>query len=149
MKHLKGSITALITPFRDGKIDEKAIGALVERQIAEGSHGVVPVGTTGESATLNDAEHERVIRLTVEAAAGRIPVIAGAGSNDTAYAISMARRVTGFGADGILAVTGYYNRPSQAGITAHFKALHDAIDFPIVIYNIPARINSMITAAAA
>ena len=111
----------------------------MERQIAEGTHGVVPVGTTGESATLNDAEHERVIRLTVEAAAGRIPVIAGAGSNDTAYAISMARRVTGFGADGILAVTGYYNRPSQAGIAAHFKALHDAIDFPIVIYNIPAR----------
>lgn len=139
MKQLKGSITALITPFKDGKLDEKAIGALVERQIAEGTHGIVPVGTTGESATLNDAEHERVIRLCVEAANGRIPVIAGAGSNDTAYAISMARRVEGFGADGILAVTGYYNRPSQAGITAHFKALHDAIDLPIVIYNIPAR----------
>jgi len=139
MKHLKGSITALITPFRDGKIDEKAFGELVERQISEGTHALVPVGTTGESATLNDAEHERVIRLCVEAAAGRAPVIAGAGSNDTAYAISMARRVEGFGADGILAVTGYYNRPSQAGILAHFTALHDAIDLPIVVYNIPAR----------
>lgn len=139
MKHLKGSITALITPFRDGQIDEKAFGELVERQISEGTHGLVPVGTTGESATLNDDEHERVIRLCIEAAAGRAPVIAGAGSNDTAYAISMARRVQSLGADGILAVTGYYNRPSQAGIAAHFTALHDAIDLPIVVYNIPAR----------
>ncbi|MEO1240333.1 MAG: 4-hydroxy-tetrahydrodipicolinate synthase [Pseudomonadota bacterium] len=139
MKHLKGSITALITPFRDGQIDEKAFGELVERQISEGTHGLVPVGTTGESATLNDDEHERVIRLCIEAAAGRAPVIAGAGSNDTAYAISMARRVESLGADGILAVTGYYNRPSQAGIAAHFTALHDATDLPIVIYNIPAR----------
>ncbi|MEM9618984.1 MAG: 4-hydroxy-tetrahydrodipicolinate synthase [Pseudomonadota bacterium] len=139
MKHLKGSITALITPFRDGQIDENAFGELVERQIREGAHGLVPVGTTGESATLNDDEHERVIRLCIEAAAGRAPVIAGAGSNDTAYAISMARRVEGLGADGILAVTGYYNRPSQAGIAAHFTALHDAVDLPIVVYNIPAR----------
>lgn len=139
MKHLKGSITALITPFRDGQIDENAFGELVERQIGEGTHGLVPVGTTGESATLNDDEHERVIRLCIEASAGRAPVIAGAGSNDTAYAISMARRVEGLGADGILAVTGYYNRPSQAGIAAHFTALHNAIDLPIVVYNIPAR----------
>lgn len=139
MKHLKGSITALITPFRDGQIDENAFGELVERQISEGTHGLVPVGTTGESATLNDDEHERVIRLCIEASAGRAPVIAGAGSNDTAYAISMARRVEGLGADGILAVTGYYNRPSQAGIAAHFTALHDAVGLPIVVYNIPAR----------
>lgn len=139
MKELKGSITALVTPFRDGRVDEEAFAALVERQIAAGTHGLVPVGTTGESATLNDEEHERVVRLCVEAAAGRVPVFAGAGSNDTAYAISMARRVEGFGADGILAVTGYYNRPSQAGLLAHFTALHDAIELPIIIYNIPAR----------
>jgi len=139
MKELKGSITALVTPFRDGRVDENAFGKLVDRQIAAGTHGLVPVGTTGESATLNDEEHERVVRLCVEAVAGRVPVFAGAGSNDTAYAISMARRVEGFGADGILAVTGYYNRPSQAGLLAHFTALHDAIDLPIIIYNIPAR----------
>lgn len=139
MKELKGSITALVTPFRDGKVDEAAFQKLVERQIAGGTHGLTPVGTTGESATLNDAEHERVVRLCVEAAGGRVPVLAGAGSNDTAYAISMARRVREFGADGVLAVTGYYNRPSQAGLLAHFTALHDATDMPIVIYNIPAR----------
>lgn len=139
MKELKGSITALVTPFRDGRVDENAVAQLVERQIAAGTHGLVPVGTTGESATLNDEEHERVVRLCVEASAGRVPVYAGAGSNDTAYAISMARRVEGFGADGILAVTGYYNRPSQAGLLAHFTALHDAIELPIIIYNIPAR----------
>ncbi|MHA7873289.1 MAG: 4-hydroxy-tetrahydrodipicolinate synthase, partial [Hyphococcus sp.] len=139
MNELRGSITALVTPFRNGKVDEEAYAALVERQIAQGSHGLVPVGTTGESATLNDEEHERVVRLCVETAAGRAPVIAGAGSNDTAYAISMARRVQSFGADAILAVSGYYNRPNQAGLLAHFTALHDAIDLPIIIYNIPAR----------
>lgn len=139
MKELKGSITALITPFKDGAVDEAAFQALVERQIAEGTHALVPVGTTGESATLTDEEHERVIRLCVEAAAGRVPVVAGAGSNDTAYAVSMARRVEGFGADAILAVTGYYNRPSQAGLVAHFTELNDAVSLPIIVYNIPAR----------
>ena len=139
MKELKGSITALITPFKDGAVDEAAFQALVERQIAAGTHGLVPVGTTGESATLTDEEHERVIRLCVEAAAGRVPVVAGAGSNDTAYAVSMARRVEGFGADAILAVTGYYNRPSQAGLVAHFTELNDAVSLPIIVYNIPAR----------
>lgn len=139
MKELKGSITALITPFRAGAVDENAFEALVERQIAAGTSALVPVGTTGESATLNDAEHENVVRLCVEVTAGRVPVIAGAGSNDTAYAISMANRVGEIGADAILAVTGYYNRPNQAGLIAHFKALHDATDLPIVIYNIPPR----------
>ena len=139
MKELKGSITALITPFKDGAVDEAAFQALVERQIAEGTHALVPVGTTGESATLTDEEHERVIRLCVEAAGGRVPVVAGAGSNDTAYAVSMARRVEGFGADAILAVTGYYNRPSQAGLVAHFTELNDAVSLPIIVYNIPAR----------
>ncbi len=139
MKHLKGSITALITPFKDGKIDDSAFQALVERQIEAGTSALVPVGTTGESATLNDEEHERVIRLCIEAASGRLPIVAGAGSNDTAYAISMAKRVQELGADAILAVTGYYNRPNQAGLTAHFTALHDATELPIIIYNIPAR----------
>lgn len=139
MKALTGSITALVTPFRDGAVDERAFQDLVERQIAQGTHGLVPVGTTGESATLTDAEHERVIRLCVEAAAGRVPVIAGAGSNDTAYAVSMAKRVEGFGADAVLAVTGYYNRPSQPGLIAHFTALNDAVGLPIIVYNVPAR----------
>lgn len=139
MKELRGSITALVTPFRDGQVDENAFSVLVERQIEAGTHGLVPVGTTGESATLADDEHERVIRLCIEVAAGRVPVIAGAGANDTAYAISIAKRAQEFGADALLAVTGYYNRPNQAGVLAHYAALHDATDVPILVYNIPAR----------
>ncbi len=139
MKQLKGSITALVTPFRDGKVDEAAFCGLVERQIEAGTHGLVPVGTTGESATLSDDEHEQVIRLCIKTASGRVPVIAGAGANDTAYAISIAKRAQDFGADALLAVTGYYNRPNQAGVIAHYTALHDATEIPIVIYNIPAR----------
>jgi len=139
MEQFSGSITALVTPFKDGAVDERAFAALIERQIEAGTSGLVPVGTTGESATLTDEEHERVVRLCVEAARGRAPVIAGAGSNDTAYAISMAKRVQGFGANAILAVTGYYNRPNQAGLLAHFTAVHDAVELPIIIYNIPPR----------
>ncbi len=139
MKQFKGSITALVTPFKDGLVDDDAFQNLVNSQIEAGTHALVPVGTTGESATLSDDEHERVVRLCIEAAGGRVPVIAGAGSNDTAYAISMAQRVQEFGADAILAVTGYYNRPNQAGLIAHYEALHDATDLPIIIYNIPPR----------
>ena len=139
MKHLKGSITALVTPFRNGAVDERAFQDLVEKQIAGGTHGLVPVGTTGESATLSDEEHERVVRLCVEVSGGRVPVIGGAGSNETAYAISMAKRLEKTGVDAILSVTGYYNRPSQAGLVAHYSALHDATDIPIILYNIPAR----------
>ena len=139
MTQFKGSITALVTPFRDGAVDERAFQDMVERQIAAGTHGLVPVGTTGESATLSDEEHERVISLCVEVAGGRVPVIGGAGSNETAYAISMAQRVQNIGVDAILAVTGYYNRPSQAGLVAHYTALHNATDIPIILYNIPAR----------
>lgn len=135
----KGSITALVTPFKNGAVDERAFQDLVERQIKAGTHGLVPVGTTGESATLSDEEHERVITLCVEAAAGRAPVIGGAGSNETAYAISMAQRIEKIGVDAILSVTGYYNRPSQAGLVAHYTALHNATDVPIIVYNIPAR----------
>lgn len=139
MTEFKGSITALVTPFRDGKIDEEAFCALVERQLDAGVHGLVPVGTTGESATLTDEEHERVIRLCIEVTAGRAPVIAGAGANDTAYAISIAKRAQKLGADALLAVTGYYNRPNAAGVVAHYRALHDATEAPIIVYNIPAR----------
>ena len=134
-----GSIVALITPFRNGGIDEAALQALVEWHIEQGTHGLVPVGTTGKSPTLSHAEHERVVELVVEAAAGRLPVIAGAGSNSTAEAISLARHAKKVGADAILVVTPYYNKPTQDGLYAHFKAIHDAVDLPLIIYNIPGR----------
>lgn len=136
---IHGSIPALITPFRDGIVDERAFQGLVERQIVEGSHALVPCGTTGESVTLSDAEHGRVVDLCVEAAAGRAPVIAGAGSNNTEHAIALARRAKAAGADAVLVVAPYYNRPSQEGIYAHFKAINDAVDIPIIIYNVPSR----------
>ena len=135
----RGSIPALITPFRDGKVDEAALVDLVNWHVAEGSHGLVPVGTTGETPTLTHEEHQRVIELVVETVAGRIPVIAGAGSNNTAEAVSLMRFARKVGAAAALVVTPYYNKPSQRGLYAHFKALHDAVDLPIVIYNIPGR----------
>ena len=136
---IHGSIPALITPFRDGGVDELAFQRLVETQIAAGSHGLVPCGTTGESVTLSFAEHIRVVRLCVEAAAGRVPVIAGAGSNATAHAIELAKGAKAAGADAALIVSPYYNKPNQEGLYAHFKAIHDAVDLPIVLYNIPGR----------
>ncbi len=136
---LKGSMPALVTPFRDGVVDEPALRGLVEWQIAEGSHGLVPVGTTGESPTLSHAEHERVVEIVVETAAKRVPVVAGAGSNNTAEAIRFLRHAEAVGADAALVVTPYYNKPSQRGLIAHFRALHDACALPIVIYNIPGR----------
>ncbi len=137
----KGSITALITPFTAGgeTIDEAALTRLVERQIEAGTHGVVPVGTTGESPTLSHAEHIRVIELTVAAANGKIPVIAGSGSNSTREAIELTQQAEKAGADGALIVTPYYNKPSQAGLYNHYKAIHDASNIPIIIYNIPGR----------
>jgi 4-hydroxy-tetrahydrodipicolinate synthase len=134
-----GSITALVTPFRAGKVDEKAFAALVERQIAQGSHGLVPCGTTGESATLSHDEHKRVISLCVEVSAGRVPVIAGAGSNATSEAIELMEHAKAAGADAVLIVAPYYNKPSQEGLLAHFRALNDAVAVPIVVYNIPGR----------
>lgn len=134
-----GSIPALITPFRNTKLDEPAFQALVERQIANGSHGLVPCGTTGEASTLSLEEHVRVVTLCVEAAARRVPVIAGAGSNNTAHAVDLAKRAEAAGADAVLVVAPYYNKPSQDGIVAHFRAIHDAIGIPIVVYNVPAR----------
>jgi 4-hydroxy-tetrahydrodipicolinate synthase len=136
---IKGSIPALITPFRDGIVDERAFQAIVERQIAEGSRALVPCGTTGESPTLSNAEHVRVVELCVEAAAGRVPVIAGAGSNSTAHAVELARHAKAARADAVLVVAPYYNKPSQEGLYAHYKAINDAIDIPIFVYNVPTR----------
>jgi 4-hydroxy-tetrahydrodipicolinate synthase len=136
---LHGSIPALVTPFRGGAVDFDALAALVDWQIASGSSGLVPVGTTGESPTLSHAEHEAVIEAVVRAAAGRVPVIAGAGSNNTVEAIRFLHHAEAVGADAALVVTPYYNKPTQAGLIAHYTALHDACGLPIVIYNIPGR----------
>ncbi|MEA3037673.1 MAG: 4-hydroxy-tetrahydrodipicolinate synthase [Sphingomonadales bacterium] len=135
----RGSIPALVTIFRDEALDEAAYRAFVEWQIAEGSHGLVPAGTTGESATLRPDEHRRVIEICVEAAAGRIPVIAGCGSNDTAHAIALTKVAKEAGADAALHVPPYYNRPNQEGIYAHIAAISEAVDLPIILYNVPAR----------
>lgn len=134
-----GSIVALLTPFRDGKLDEKAFQDLVDWQIREGTNGLVPCGTTGESPTLSHEEHDRIVALCIEAAAGRVPVIAGAGSNSTAEAIRLGLAAKKAGADALLVVTPYYNKPSQEGLYRHFAAIHDQVDLPIVIYNIPPR----------
>jgi 4-hydroxy-tetrahydrodipicolinate synthase len=135
----RGSFTALITPFRDGAVDEKAFRGLVVWQIAEGTNGLVPVGTTGESPTLSHQEHKQVVEWCIEEARGRVPVIAGAGSNSTREAIELAQHAEKAGADAVLVVTPYYNKPTQEGLYQHFKAINDAIGIPIIIYNIPAR----------
>jgi 4-hydroxy-tetrahydrodipicolinate synthase len=135
----KGSLTALITPFRNGHIDEPGFQSFVEWQIAEGTDGVVPCGTTGESPTLSYEEHHRVVELCVEVAKGKVPVIAGTGSNSTAEAIDLSLHAKRVGADAVLLVTPYYNKPTQEGLYQHFKAIHDAVEIPIVIYNIPSR----------
>jgi 4-hydroxy-tetrahydrodipicolinate synthase len=135
----KGSITALVTPFRDGRFDEDRFRALVDWQIANGTHGLVPVGTTGESPTLSHEEHRKVISACIAEAKGRVPVIAGAGSNNTEEAIELACFAESAGADGLLIVTPYYNKPSQDGLYRHFEALNNAVGIPIIIYNIPPR----------
>ncbi|MBO6683824.1 MAG: 4-hydroxy-tetrahydrodipicolinate synthase, partial [Parvibaculum sp.] len=135
----KGSFVALITPFKNGKVDEAAFVKLVEWQIEQGTHGLVPCGTTGESPTLSHDEHKRVVELCIETARGRVPVIAGAGSNNTVEAIELTAFAKEAGADAVLSVTGYYNKPSQEGIYRHFKAVNDAVDIPIILYNIPGR----------
>lgn len=136
----KGSLTALVTPFTPGgALDEKALERLVNWQIDEGSHGLVPVGTTGESPTLTHAEHKRVVSQVVALTNRRVPIIAGAGSNNTVEAIDFAQHAQQAGADAVLVVTPYYNKPSQEGLYQHFKAVNDAIDIPIIIYNIPPR----------
>jgi 4-hydroxy-tetrahydrodipicolinate synthase len=136
----RGVFTALVTPFRPGgALDEATFVALVERQIAAGVHGLVPVGTTGEGSTLSHAEHRRVIELCVRTAGGRVPVIAGAGSNATDEAIELTRHAREIGADAVLSVTPYYNRPSQEGLYRHFAAIAEAVDIPMIVYNVPSR----------
>ncbi len=136
---LKGSMPALVTPFKNGEVDLDTLKKLVEWHIAQGSHGLVPVGTTGESPTLSHDEHELVVETVVKTVAGRIPVVAGAGSNNTAESLRLMQHAKSVGADAALVVTPYYNKPTQAGLIAHFKTLHDACELPIVIYNIPGR----------
>jgi 4-hydroxy-tetrahydrodipicolinate synthase len=135
----RGSFTALVTPFQNGTVDEKAFRALVVWQIDEGTNGLVPVGTTGESPTLSHDEHKQVVEWCIAEARGRVPVIAGAGSNSTREAIDLAQHAEKAGADAVLVVTPYYNKPTQEGLYHHFKAVNDAIGIPIIIYNIPAR----------
>ncbi|WP_376743956.1 4-hydroxy-tetrahydrodipicolinate synthase [Ensifer canadensis] len=135
----KGSITALVTPFADGRVDEAALRDLVEWQIEEGSFGLVPCGTTGESPTLSHSEHKQVVEITIAAAKGRVPVIAGAGSNSTSEAIDFVLHAQDAGADGVLIVAPYYNKPTQEGIYQHFKAIDAAATVPIIVYNIPGR----------
>src|ERR1700754_1048691 len=137
--NFRGSFTALVTPFKNGSVDEAAFRGLVNWQIAEGTHGLVPVGTTGESPTLSHDEHKRVVQWCIEEAKGRVPVIAGAGSNSTREAIELARHAEQAGADAVLVVTPYYNKPTQEGLYQHYKAINDAIGIPIIIYNIPGR----------
>jgi 4-hydroxy-tetrahydrodipicolinate synthase len=141
----KGVITALVTPFSDGRVDETAFAALIERQIAGGVHGVVPVGTTGETSTLSHDEHKRVVSLCVEVVAGRVPVIAGAGSNATDEAIDLVRHARQARADAALVVTPYYNRPGQEGLYQHYLAINNAVELPVFVYNVPSRTSVDIT----
>ena len=134
-----GSIVAIVTPFRKGRVDERALGDLIEFQLANGTDGIVPCGTTGESATLSHEEHERVVTFTIEAVKRRVPVIAGAGSNSTAEAIALTRHAKKAGADGALLITPYYNKPMQEGLFRHYQAVAEAVDLPLVLYNIPSR----------
>src|SRR3569623_1017662 len=136
---VRGVITALVTPFRNGAVDFDAFRVLVERQVRAGVHGVVPGGTTGETSTLSMEEHKALVKLCVETAAGRVKVIAGAGSNNTAEMLDLARHAKSVGADGVLVVAPYYNKPSQEGLYQHFKALNDSVQIPSLLYNVPGR----------
>lgn len=139
MSKIQGAIVAIVTPFIDGKVDEQGLRDLIEFQIENGTHGIVPCGTTGESATLNFDEHKRVIELTVQTVNGRVPVIAGTGANNTAEAIELTESAKASGADAVLSVVPYYNKPSQEGLFQHFRAITEAVDIPVVLYNVPSR----------
>lgn len=139
MTKFRGAFVAIVTPFINGKVDEQGLRDLIEFQIAGGTHGIVPCGTTGESATMDHQEHHRVVELTIEAVNGRVPVLAGTGSNSTAESIELTRHAKEAGADGALMITPYYNRPSQEGLYQHFKAVAEAVDLPIILYNVPSR----------
>ena len=134
-----GSLVAIVTPFKNGKLDERALGDLIEWQITSGTHGIVPCGTTGESATLTHAEHERVVAFTVEVVKRRVPVVAGTGSNSTEEAIALTKHAKAAGVDGALLITPYYNKPTQEGLFLHYKAVAEAVELPLVVYNIPGR----------
>ncbi len=134
-----GSLVAIVTPFKNGKLDERALGDLIEWQITSGTNGIVPCGTTGESATLTHAEHDRVVAFTVEVVRRRIPVVAGTGSNSTEEAIALTKHAKAAGVDGALLITPYYNKPTQEGLFLHYKAVAEAVDLPLVVYNIPGR----------
>jgi 4-hydroxy-tetrahydrodipicolinate synthase len=139
MTQFKGAFVAIVTPFSDGKIDEKELIDLIEFQIAEGTNGIVPCGTTGEAATMSHEEHHRVVELTIKTVNGRVPVVAGTGSNSTAETIELTRHAKESGADGALVITPYYNKPSQEGLYQHFKAVAEAAELPIILYNVPSR----------
>jgi 4-hydroxy-tetrahydrodipicolinate synthase len=139
MNKFRGAFVAIVTPFIDGKLDEQGLQDLIEFQIAGGTHGIVPCGTTGESATMSHAEHHRVVELTIKTVAGRVPVLAGTGSNSTSESIELTRAAKEAGADGALMITPYYNKPSQEGLYQHFKAVAEAVDIPIILYNVPSR----------
>ncbi len=150
MKKIQGAITAIVTPMRDGKVDEQGLTDLINFQIDEGIHGLVPCGTTGESATLGFDEHKRVIELTVKAVDGRVPVIAGTGANNTLEAIELTESAKDSGADAVLSVVPYYNKPSQEGLYQHFKTVVEAVDIPMVLYNVPGRtVTNMLPATVA
>ena len=150
MKTIQGAITALVTPMLDGRVDEQGLIDLIEFQIKGGIHGLVPCGTTGESATLDFNEHKRVIELTVKTVNGRVPVIAGTGANSTLEAIELTESAKASGADAVLSVVPYYNKPSQEGLYQHFKAITEAVDIPVVLYNVPGRtVTNMLPATVA
>ena len=150
MERFEGAITALVTPMHNGQVDEQGLVDLIEFQIKSGIHGLVPCGTTGESATLSFAEHKRVIELTVQTVAGRVPVIAGTGANSTSEAIELTESAKKSGADAVLSVVPYYNKPSQEGLFRHFSAILDAVDIPMVLYNVPGRtVTNMLPATVA
>ncbi len=147
MSIFRGAFVAIVTPFIDGQIDEQGLIDLIEFHIANGTHGIVPCGTTGESATMTHEEHHRVVDLTVKTVNGRVPVVAGSGSNSTAEAIDLTRHARAAGVDGVLMVSPYYNRPSQEGLYQHYKAVAEAVDVPIILYNVPSRTSSNVLPA--
>ena len=144
MSIFRGAFVAIVTPFIDGQLDEQGLVDLIEFHIANGTHGIVPCGTTGESATMSHQEHHRVVELTVKTVNGRVPVLAGSGSNSTAEAIDLTGYAKQAGADGVLMVSPYYNKPSQEGLYQHYKAVAEAVDIPIILYNVPSRTSSNI-----
>lgn len=147
MNPFRGAFVAIVTPFIDGQLDEQGLKDLIEFQIENGTHGIVPCGTTGESATMSHDEHHRVVELTIETVAGRVPVLAGTGSNSTSETIELTKHAKSAGADGALVITPYYNKPSQEGLYQHFKSVAEAVDIPMILYNVPSRTSIDMTAA--